>query len=66
MHWKRKDGSERSFVIFQEEMNKKNALGEEGCFRKDSHQFRIRIERETCNGRGGMLHRGFSSVLDKN
>ena len=63
MLWKRSDASERTFITFEREL-KKHALKEEGYLRNDFHHLFVRFERETYFGRGGMLERRFSSILD--
>ena len=47
MLWKRREATEMSVMNFKKELQKKHALEEEGSFREDFHQFRIRIEEES-------------------
>ena len=62
MLWKRRDALEKIFINLK---NKKHALEEEGCFKEDVHQFRMRTKSEKCFGRGGMVLRGLSTISNK-
>ena len=39
MLWKKRDVTERIFINFEQELNKKQALEDEGCFKDDFNLF---------------------------
>ena len=55
------DGVGQSNSTSKSKLSEKHALEEEGC----SERIFIKLEKETCFGKGGMLQREFSSVLNK-